>query len=156
MYEDIYDAKTAVDHLSGFNVANRYLIVLYYNTSKQSKKVGSKCRQCKLQQLYCAIVALSSSLSICWIRALQTVQVLCHSDKLRCVLCNADRHKGQGRGAQKNAGEVWGGWRAACQSKKRRDMISAAQALYVFLQSEMYAQRYETLKLCVLVTKVPQ
>ena len=28
MYEDIYDAKTAVDHLSGFNVANRYLIVL--------------------------------------------------------------------------------------------------------------------------------
>ncbi len=40
MYEDIYDAKTAVDHLSGFNVANRYLIVLYYNTSKQNKKVG--------------------------------------------------------------------------------------------------------------------
>lgn len=28
VYEDIYDAKTAVDHLSGFNVANRYLIVL--------------------------------------------------------------------------------------------------------------------------------
>ncbi|KAI3699726.1 hypothetical protein L2E82_44197 [Cichorium intybus] len=26
-YEDIYDAKTAVDHLSGFKVANRYLIV---------------------------------------------------------------------------------------------------------------------------------
>jgi len=39
VYEDIYDAKTAVDHLSGFNVANRYLIVLYYNTSKQTKKV---------------------------------------------------------------------------------------------------------------------
>lgn len=40
VYEDIYDAKTAVDGLSGFNVANRYLIVLYYNTSKQSKKVS--------------------------------------------------------------------------------------------------------------------
>lgn len=39
MYEDIYDAKTAVEHLSGFNVANRYLIVLYYNTAKQNKKV---------------------------------------------------------------------------------------------------------------------
>ena len=39
VYEDIYDAKTAVDHLSGFNVANRYLIVLYYNTTKHSKKV---------------------------------------------------------------------------------------------------------------------
>ncbi|KAG6792955.1 hypothetical protein POTOM_002121 [Populus tomentosa] len=25
VYEDIYDAKTAVDHLSGFNVANRIL-----------------------------------------------------------------------------------------------------------------------------------
>eukprot|EP00899_Mesostigma_viride_P026892 jgi/Mesvir1/7388/Mv19189-RA.1 len=24
VYEDIYDAKEAVDHLSGFNVANRY------------------------------------------------------------------------------------------------------------------------------------
>lgn len=39
VYEDIYDAKTAVDHLSGFNVANRYLIILYYNTAKHSKKV---------------------------------------------------------------------------------------------------------------------
>lgn len=39
VYDDIYDAKTAVDHLSGFNVANRYLIVLYYNTSKATKKV---------------------------------------------------------------------------------------------------------------------
>ncbi|XAR60269.1 hypothetical protein NMG60_11033567 [Bertholletia excelsa] len=38
VYEDIYDAKTAVDHLSGFNVANRYLIVLYYQQAKVSKK----------------------------------------------------------------------------------------------------------------------
>ena len=30
VYEDIYDAKNAVDHLSGFNVCGRYLIVLYY------------------------------------------------------------------------------------------------------------------------------
>ncbi|KAG6789556.1 hypothetical protein POTOM_005660 [Populus tomentosa] len=28
VYEDIYDAKTAVDHLSGFNVANRIASVL--------------------------------------------------------------------------------------------------------------------------------
>ena len=40
VYEDIYDAKTAVEHLSGFNVANRYLIVLYYNHQKHSKKVS--------------------------------------------------------------------------------------------------------------------
>ena len=43
VYEDIYDAKTAVEHLSGFNVANRYLIVLYYNHNKHSKKVCTVC-----------------------------------------------------------------------------------------------------------------
>ncbi len=41
VYEDIYDAKNACDHLSGFNVANRYLIVLYFNPIRHSKKVGS-------------------------------------------------------------------------------------------------------------------
>ena len=40
VYDDIYDAKTACDHLSGFNVANRYLIVLYYNPQRHTKKVG--------------------------------------------------------------------------------------------------------------------
>jgi len=39
-YEDIYDAKNACDHLSGFNVANRYLIVLYYNPQRINKKVS--------------------------------------------------------------------------------------------------------------------
>ncbi|QDZ19717.1 RNA binding domain-containing protein [Chloropicon primus] len=37
VYEDIFDAKNAVDHLSGFNVANRYLIVLY-NQRRERKK----------------------------------------------------------------------------------------------------------------------
>lgn len=36
VYEDIYDAKNACEHLSGFNVANRYLIVLYYQAGKGS------------------------------------------------------------------------------------------------------------------------
>ena len=26
IYDDIFDAKNAVDHLSGFNVAGRYLV----------------------------------------------------------------------------------------------------------------------------------
>jgi hypothetical protein len=30
VYEDIYDAKNAVDHLSGFSVGGRYLVALYY------------------------------------------------------------------------------------------------------------------------------
>ena len=38
VYEDIYDAKRAVDHLSGFNVGGRYLVVLYYQTSKMHKR----------------------------------------------------------------------------------------------------------------------
>lgn len=39
MYEDIYDAKNAVEHLSGFNVCGRYLVVLYYQPKKMQKKV---------------------------------------------------------------------------------------------------------------------
>ena len=36
VYEDIFDAKNACDHLSGFNVCNRYLVVLYYQPNKVS------------------------------------------------------------------------------------------------------------------------
>ncbi|GAQ80346.1 pre-mRNA branch site protein p14 [Klebsormidium nitens] len=51
VYEDIYDAKTAVDHLSGFNVANRYLIVLYYNVTKMGKKFDQKKKDEELTKL---------------------------------------------------------------------------------------------------------
>lgn len=51
VYEDIYDAKTAVEHLSGFNVANRYLIVLYYNTAKQNKKVSTREKEEELRKM---------------------------------------------------------------------------------------------------------
>jgi len=36
VYEDIFDAKNACEHLSGFNVCNRYLVVLYYQPHKVS------------------------------------------------------------------------------------------------------------------------
>ncbi|KAF7989679.1 hypothetical protein HCN44_008353 [Aphidius gifuensis] len=39
VYEDIFDAKNACDHLSGFNVCNRYLVVLYYQSTKAFKRV---------------------------------------------------------------------------------------------------------------------
>ena len=55
VYEDIYDAKTAVDHLSGFNVANRYLIVLYYQQAKMSKKFDQKKKEeeiARMQEKY--------------------------------------------------------------------------------------------------------
>jgi len=37
VYEDIYDAKQACDHLSGFNVGGRYLTVLYYQVRGGSR-----------------------------------------------------------------------------------------------------------------------
>ena len=41
VYEDIFDAKNACDHLSGFNVCNRYLVVLYYQANKAFKKIDA-------------------------------------------------------------------------------------------------------------------
>mmetsp|Transcript_6838 Transcript_6838/g.12542 ORF Transcript_6838/g.12542 Transcript_6838/m.12542 type:complete len:127 (+) Transcript_6838:175-555(+) len=52
VYEDIFDAKNAVEHLSGFNVANRYLIVLYYNAARvQARKVSKKSAEKNLRDL---------------------------------------------------------------------------------------------------------
>eukprot|EP00919_Chromeraceae_sp_WS-2016_P046468 GHVR01110360.1.p1 GENE.GHVR01110360.1~~GHVR01110360.1.p1 ORF type:complete len:125 (+),score=25.37 GHVR01110360.1:46-420(+) len=43
VYEDIHDAKKAVDHLSGFHVAGRYLVVLYFNPKKfQERKANQR------------------------------------------------------------------------------------------------------------------
>ena len=38
VYEDIFDAKNACEHLSGFNVQNRYLIVLYHQPKRQATR----------------------------------------------------------------------------------------------------------------------
>ena len=35
VYEDIFDAKAAVENLSGFNVMGRYLVVSYFTHSKK-------------------------------------------------------------------------------------------------------------------------
>eukprot|EP01105_Mastigella_eilhardi_P025066 TRINITY_DN6703_c0_g1_i1.p1 TRINITY_DN6703_c0_g1~~TRINITY_DN6703_c0_g1_i1.p1 ORF type:complete len:137 (-),score=53.46 TRINITY_DN6703_c0_g1_i1:75-485(-) len=51
VYEDIYDAKNAVDHLSGFNVCNRYLIVLYYQQSKMTKKLDVQKKKQEVEKL---------------------------------------------------------------------------------------------------------
>jgi pre-mRNA branch site protein p14 len=42
VYEDIYDAKDAVDQLSGFNVCGRYLIVLYFHKSTMEKRAEKR------------------------------------------------------------------------------------------------------------------
>jgi pre-mRNA branch site protein p14 len=51
IYEDIYDAKAAVDHLSGFNVGGRYLIVLYYQPSKLERRAELTAKEEELQLL---------------------------------------------------------------------------------------------------------
>mmetsp|Transcript_7130 Transcript_7130/g.44196 ORF Transcript_7130/g.44196 Transcript_7130/m.44196 type:complete len:107 (-) Transcript_7130:2260-2580(-) len=44
-YEDVLDAKSAKEHLSGFNVRNRYLIVLYHQPEKAAKKAARDERE---------------------------------------------------------------------------------------------------------------
>lgn len=51
VYEDIYDAKKACEHLSGFNVGNRYIVVLYYNKQRMDEKKSTKERQEDLAKL---------------------------------------------------------------------------------------------------------
>ena len=51
VYEDIYDARQAQEHLSGFNVSNRYLICLFYNPKKMHKKVSGEAEAERLREL---------------------------------------------------------------------------------------------------------
>lgn len=51
VYEDIFDAKNACDHLSGFNVCNRYLVVLYYQSTKAFKRLDVDKKQDELDAM---------------------------------------------------------------------------------------------------------
>lgn len=51
VYEDIFSAKSAVDKLSGFNVAGRYLVIMYFNPDRQLKKTDLHKKEQELQQL---------------------------------------------------------------------------------------------------------
>uniref|UniRef100_A0A915KJH1 Splicing factor 3B subunit 6 n=1 Tax=Romanomermis culicivorax TaxID=13658 RepID=A0A915KJH1_ROMCU len=51
VYEDIFDAKNACDHLSGFNVCNRYLVVLYYQANKAYKHMDTEKQKAELEKV---------------------------------------------------------------------------------------------------------
>ena len=51
VYEDIYDAKRAVDHLSGFNVGGRYLVVMYYQPAKFERRADAEEKKKELEEL---------------------------------------------------------------------------------------------------------
>eukprot|EP00371_Babesia_bovis_P001454 XP_001610101.1 pre-mRNA branch site protein p14 [Babesia bovis T2Bo] len=55
VYDDIYDAKNALDHLSGFNVAGRYLVVLYYNPTRLNKRKDLDKEQEELDRVKAAL-----------------------------------------------------------------------------------------------------
>jgi pre-mRNA branch site protein p14 len=63
VYEDIYDAKAALDHLSGFNVGGRYLIVLYYQPGKFEKRAELEERQGELQELRRRVAAQKAKMA---------------------------------------------------------------------------------------------
>jgi pre-mRNA branch site protein p14 len=51
IYEDIFDAKSACDHLSGFNVCGRYLVVLYYQANKAFKRLDDEKKREELDNV---------------------------------------------------------------------------------------------------------
>ena len=51
VYEDIFDAKRAQEGLSGFNVQNRYLIVLYWNQKRQQQHQATKDEEERLKAM---------------------------------------------------------------------------------------------------------
>uniref|UniRef100_A0A7S1YM60 RRM domain-containing protein n=1 Tax=Grammatophora oceanica TaxID=210454 RepID=A0A7S1YM60_9STRA len=63
VYEDIYDAKAAVDHLSGFNVGGRYLVVLYYQPAKFAKRQAAAEKQAELDELRKQVAQKKAALS---------------------------------------------------------------------------------------------
>ena len=51
VYEDIYDAKNACEHLSGFNLMGRYLVILYYQPVKQQRKIQLKKQEEEIEEI---------------------------------------------------------------------------------------------------------
>lgn len=51
VFEDIFDAKRAQEGLSGFNVQNRYLIVLYWNQKRQQQHQSMKEEEERLRKI---------------------------------------------------------------------------------------------------------
>eukprot|EP01029_Cantina_marsupialis_P017965 TRINITY_DN4074_c0_g1_i1.p1 TRINITY_DN4074_c0_g1~~TRINITY_DN4074_c0_g1_i1.p1 ORF type:complete len:122 (+),score=21.76 TRINITY_DN4074_c0_g1_i1:39-404(+) len=51
VYDDIFDAKAAVDGLSGFHVMGRYLVTLYFHPEKMHKKMDQAKKRKELDEL---------------------------------------------------------------------------------------------------------
>ncbi|CAJ0585619.1 unnamed protein product, partial [Mesorhabditis spiculigera] len=49
IYEDVMEAKTACEKLQGYNVSNRYLVVLYYQITKVYQRMNTEEGRKKLE-----------------------------------------------------------------------------------------------------------
>ena len=51
IYEDIYEAKAALEALSGYNILGRYVVVLYFQKEKLIKQINDAKEREKVRQL---------------------------------------------------------------------------------------------------------
>ncbi|ORY58672.1 hypothetical protein BCR35DRAFT_309402 [Leucosporidium creatinivorum] len=51
IYEDVMDAKQAFDHLNGFHLQERYLVVLYHQAARLANKADLARREKELADL---------------------------------------------------------------------------------------------------------
>ncbi|PWN86582.1 RNA-binding domain-containing protein [Acaromyces ingoldii] len=51
VYEEISDAKSALEHLNGFHLQERYIVVLYHMPSRMAAKADLARREAELQAL---------------------------------------------------------------------------------------------------------
>lgn len=51
VYEDIFDAKNACEHLQGFNVMGRYLIVVYYRPEKVFARIDREKEKEEIEKM---------------------------------------------------------------------------------------------------------
>lgn len=51
VYEDIFDAKNACEHLSGFSMQGRYLVVLYHQPDREARKRELERQQRELEEI---------------------------------------------------------------------------------------------------------
>lgn len=114
VFEDIYDAKNAQEHLTGYNVHNRYINVLFYSMQRELKKkslaqviVGTiDCLPWVFHGLAPVPPPLHSYYALSW--------CVCESGLAGHAFIHvACRACAGGRGAAQAPGEIRGRWSAA-------------------------------------------
>ncbi|PWN46626.1 hypothetical protein IE53DRAFT_391209, partial [Violaceomyces palustris] len=51
VFEEVADAKSALDHLNGFHLQERYIVVLFHMPSRQAAKADLAKREAELERL---------------------------------------------------------------------------------------------------------